>query len=154
MDGALSNPIDVPTEHWHTDLLLGLPTGLRVQAVLGDDGRHAFVTEAFAGLSLIFPTLGGGVRYRFTPICDHGDVFRISPGIDGYGIFWSGSGDSYLGFPSGSAGAVIADVDFSWEHTWERLGAEVGFKVGVGALFTNHETYPAGVLALYGGFKF
>jgi hypothetical protein len=154
MDGALSNPIDLPSEHLHTDLLIGLPTGVRVQALLGDDGRHAFVAEVFAGLTIIFPTLGGGIRYRFTPLHDGSDVFRISPGIDGYGLFWSGGGDSYIGIQSGSAGVVTADVDFAWEHTWERLGAEVGLKVGVGAVFTNHETYPAPVLAFYGGFKF
>src|SRR4051794_23004896 len=50
MDGALRHPVDLCSERWHTDLLLGLPTGLRCQAILGDDSRDAWVAEAFAGL--------------------------------------------------------------------------------------------------------
>jgi hypothetical protein len=155
VDGALASPIAMPEGRWHTDLLLGLPTGLRLQRTLGDDGRQAWVAEAFAGLEIIFPTVGAGVRRRFTPIRDTGDTLRISPGIDVYGVFWPANGDAYLGWRAGSAVLITADVDFAWEHCWgERWGSELGLKLGVGAALHESDTLPVPVLSFYCGLKF
>jgi len=155
VDGAITRSTDPPEGRWHADLLLGLPTGLRVQATLGDDGRQAWVGEVFAGLELIFPAIGAGARYRFTPIKEGCDTFRISPGVDVYGVFWPSSGDTYLGWSAGSAILFTADVDFAWEHSWgERLGSELGLKVGLGVAVHENDTVPVPVLSLYGGLKF
>ncbi len=159
MDGALGPRAEAPdglsAEHFHADLIVGLPAGLRCQAVLGDDGRNAWVAEAFVGLTSFIPTVGAGVRHRFTLLHEGGGACRVSPGIDVYGAFWSGGGDGYFGGPGGAATALTADVDVSVEQTWgDRWGIELGLKAGAGAAFLKNDTVYLPVIGLYGGFHF
>src|SRR5579862_3303588 len=72
---------------WAVNLLFGFPTGVRVQRALGDGvGRDWFV-EGFAGLELIYPMAGGGIRRRFTPLRGEHDGITVSPGVDVYVLY-------------------------------------------------------------------
>jgi hypothetical protein len=154
VDGSLPITAAVAAS-WHPDLLIGLPTGLRLQRTFADDGRHAWVGEAFVGLELIFPMAGVGLRRRFTPICGENNCLRFSPGIDVYGIHWNFDGGQLFGHSEGSAALLGADVDVTWEHSWTRgFGSELGVKVGVGEVLGRNGSFGVPIICLFGGFRF
>src|SRR5437588_5554464 len=55
-------PSPEPEDRWSADFLLGLPTGVRVQRLLGGDRTAGWQAEGFVGLEVIFPMAGAGVR--------------------------------------------------------------------------------------------
>jgi len=133
-----------PAGLWSVDLLIGLPTGVRVQRAIQDD--PSWVVEGVVGLEAIFPVFGGGVRRRFTVVTADCEEFLVSPGIDAF-LALSPSDDL---FGSSAVPLIVADVDLAWRHHFT-LGncGEIGLKVGLGVGF--------GVIpqvALYGGWRF
>jgi hypothetical protein len=122
---------------WSVNLLLGFPTGVRVQRALGDDvGRDWFV-EGFGGLELIFPMAGGGIRRRFTPFREDRDSLTVSPGVDVY-VLYNTLHDG-IGWYSGgytAVGLFTADVEILWHHDFnDRCGGQLGVNLGAGTGF-------------------
>src|SRR5262245_10899404 len=130
---------------WSADLLLGLPTGVRLQRSLGPD-PDSWLVEGFLGLEAIVPVAGLGVRRPMTYWSGPEDAIVISPGADLYlgalpftFSFWGESSSGVLGL------AMIAlDVDLVWRHTWfDAAEGELGLKLGAGALGGNFGFFPA-----------
>src|SRR5437763_4886799 len=74
-DRLADAPAPSPPPPWHPwsgELLLGFPTGVRLQRDLCRDG--AWQAEGFVGFDLIFPMVGGGIRHRFTPCRGENDT--------------------------------------------------------------------------------
>jgi hypothetical protein len=119
---------------WSMDFLFGLPTGFRAKRSFEEDEGGAWQMEGFAGLEVIFPMVGGGVRRRFTPFSGKHDAVCVSPGVDAYLLVNPFAASDF--FHSGDAAALVltGDVDVSWRHTfrwgWE---GELGLKLGAGA---------------------
>jgi hypothetical protein len=133
---------------WGLDLVFGLPTGVRVQKSLSANENQTLVVEGFAGLHyVICPTLGGGIRWRWAPICGPRDALILSPGVDAY----------FLLVPlnsTGAAGLVTADLDCAWRHKYSAgLVGEVGVKVGAGIAFANG-SIGLPIVAVYTGFRY
>jgi hypothetical protein len=147
-----------PRSPWAVDYIVGLPAGVRVQRFLGEEGVFNLELEGFAGLELILPTVGAGLRARLVPLCSTHNAIIISPGVDAYllyNILHGGSGELF-GSSSAGVGLAAADIDIAWRHTFRRHGeGEFGVKLGVGAPFghdTNGTAVP--VVGLFGGWRF
>lgn len=137
--------VTAPAPGWSLDLLVGLPTGLRVQARLGES---AWVAEGFVGLYIIVPMAGGGVRRCFTPLSGERDALCLSPGVDVYLLMDPFNNKYYYG-----GGA--ADVDIFWRHTYGPcLQSDLGIKVGVGGVVGGHGGAAVPILSLFGGLRF
>jgi hypothetical protein len=76
LDAGLLPDSGLDAQPWSVNLLLGFPTGVRVQNALGDGVGRDWLVEGFGGLELIFPMAGGGIRRRFTPFCGIAIVSR------------------------------------------------------------------------------
>ncbi len=115
---------------WGADVLVGVPTGVRVQRFLAPDESQGLVLEGVAGLYALFPGAGVGVRWRWTPIWGDSDGLIISPGLDACALV-----DVTRGWITGGErstfGLLCADVDVVWRHRWGRWGCgELGFELG------------------------
>jgi hypothetical protein len=146
-----------PRSPWSVDYIVGLPAGVRVQRILGEEGVFNFQVEGFVGLELILPTVGAGVRARLVPVCSTYNAIIISPGVDAYLLYniLHGGGELF-GSSSAGVGLAAADVDIAWRHTFRRHGeGEFGVKLGIGAPFghdANGIAVP--VVGLFGGWRF
>ena len=121
---------DLDAQAWSVNLLLGLPTGVRVQRALGDDVGRDWLVEGFAGLELIFPMAGSGIRRRFTPFGGDRDSLTVSPGVDAYVVYAEGWFDSR----TRTVGLFTADVEVFWQHAFnDRWRAQLGINLGAGA---------------------
>jgi hypothetical protein len=137
-----------PSSGWGSGLLLGLPSGFRLQKALSPDQAHTAVLEGFVGLYYILPSVGGGVRYRFTPLQGRADTFYLSPGVDGYAIF------NPFPFGTRDVGVVSADVDIAWQHHFGRHNdGEFGVKLGAG-LSLGRVSLVVPIVGLFGGFRY
>lgn len=146
-----------PRSPWSVDYIVGLPAGVRVQRILGEEGVFNLQAEGFVGLELILPTVGAGVRGRLVPVCSANNAIIISPGADAYLLYniFHGGGELF-GSRSAGVGLAAVDIDIAWRHTFRRHGeGEFGVKLGVGAPFghdTNGTAVP--VVGLFGGWRF
>ncbi len=115
------------------DLIVGFPTGVRLQHELRGIGEN-WLLEAFAGVELIFPMAGGGIRRRCTVACGERDTFSISPGVDAYIVYNTlHNGDGWFSGGPVTAGLVTADADLLWQHSInDRLSSHLGLKLGAG----------------------
>ncbi len=146
-------PLEDPTaRRWGLDVLIGVPAGARLFRELGEPGGSAPEIEAFAGLYIIAPLLGGGLRWHFVPWCgaSHALVFR--PGVDGYALLnpshtWLDSGPAWLP-------VVAADADCVWQHrVSERCSFEFGCKLGAALVFSTR-TIPLPIGGLFLGVRY
>jgi hypothetical protein len=144
-----AGPLALP---WSVDLLLGLPTGVRVQRDLLGDDQVALLAEGFLGFDLLDPTLGAGARARFVVTHAAGDALFLNPGVDFYGLLGLQSGGFFSGH-SDSFGLITGDVDLSWQHCWGDWDGELGVKLGAGAVLGNGNGWVP-VIALFGGLRF
>jgi hypothetical protein len=144
---------ECPATGWGASLLLGLPSGLRLQKALSPDPNQTALLEGFAGLFLIFPSAGGGVRYRFTPLAGKTDTLYLSPGVDGYVIanpFAFGSRDNWFR----GLGLVSVDVDMAWQHSFGRhTDGEFGVKLGAAAS-VGRLSGVVPIVGVFGGFRY
>jgi hypothetical protein len=136
--GAGSLPgSNLDAQPWSVNLLLGFPTGVRVQRSLGDDIGRDWLVEGFGGLELIFPMAGGGIRRRFTPFRGDRDSLTVSPGLDVY-VLYNSLRDG-VGWYSGgpvTTGLITADREIFWHHAFnDRCGAQLGVNLGAGTGF-------------------
>lgn len=119
------------THLWETDVLVGLPTGVRFQkpSIFFDQLRF----EAFGGLFAIFPSLGAGYRLNGHLVRGDCDDLSISPGIDAYVLFNPFSRHSFFGGGPDAVGLVAFDVDVQWRHYFsDRFVGVTGVKLGAG----------------------
>jgi hypothetical protein len=147
---------------WGANLLLGLPTGVRLQKELDSGPDPAFVLEGFVGLFVVLPTVGGGIRYRCSPIQGRTDCLFLSPGVDAYVLFYPSHRESDGWFSDNPPnefgpqvfGLVSVDVDCAWQHRFGRhADGELGVKLGGGVSLSQ----PSGFLPLvgiYGGIRY
>src|SRR5262245_36220463 len=116
------------------DFLLRLPTGFRIQRAITED--RLWHLEGFAGLELIFPIAGGGIRRRYEPLRGRCDALVVAPGTDVYllyNILHDADGFLIGGGPALGV-AVTLDVDVLWRHSFtECCQGQLGFKIGAGA---------------------
>ena len=142
---------------WSADLLVGVPTGVRLQRVLSEDNDRAWLAEGFLGLELIFPMVGGGVRRRLVSWSGECDCLCFSPGLDAYYIHNSTRhGGGLFGGGPEAFGMVTVDTDMHWRHAWtERLEGDLGLKVGLGVVFGGEDRWGVlPILSVYLGCHF
>ena len=151
--GAVALPgSGLDAQAWSVDLLLGFPTGVRVQRSLGDDvGRDWFV-EGFGGVEIIFPMTGGGIRRRFTPFCGDRDSLTISPDVDVYLLYNSlRTSVGWFGGGPVTTGVFAADVEVLWHHAFnDRCGAQFGVNLGAATGFRGQGVVLPVVSFLFG----
>jgi hypothetical protein len=137
-----------PSPRWSLDLLVGLPTGLRVQRRLGES---ACFVEGVAALYVILPMLGGGFRHCCTLLSGENNALCLSPGIDAYLLEIPSDGKHH-------GGLLTGDVDILWRHTYgKRWQGDLGVKLGAGAAVFGRSSggvLPAPVVCLFGGLRF
>jgi hypothetical protein len=86
------------------DFMLGTISGARLQYRLGDLPDSGWMAEGVAGLLVIFPTVGAGVRYRGIIHEGKANSLSIEPGADVYAFYAfdffsnSATGGAALGF--------------------------------------------------------
>ena len=154
-------PDEHPTpemERWHLDLLAGLPLGLRLQAPLHTTTDAALVAEAFAGLYIIVPTVGAGLRYRQTVLESARGRLTIGPGVDAYGLHIGGTsgpttGEGWVTTRPTSTGVIAADVDIVWQSTSGGRDTMFGLKLGGGEAF-GRGTMAVPIFAFFGSWQF
>ena len=144
-------------------LLIGFPTGVRLQAALDREPTRTWAAEVFAGTALFNPVVGAGGRVFFAPATGRGgDALIIGPGLNFYycaGDHSSGEGfwlanrrDGYF---------LIPDVEISWLHDFaSHFGWEIGLNLGLGV--GAWQAYgdqsgrigPIPMLSAFSGFRF
>ena len=118
---ATSNP-------WTLDILIGFPTGVRLQHTFGPSPDGPFILEVIAGLLVIEPIGGVGARVQFTPFSGTHNALVVSPGIDAYVV------DNFLAGLIGGKSTLYwfsGNIDIAWRHTYSsgadgRFGIELG----------------------------
>jgi hypothetical protein len=135
------------------DILAGVFTGLRYQAMVGAGGPWS--AEVYGGFTaVVLPTVGVGIRRRAFATNDPSDLLTVSPGIVAYTLFtpWD------LNHDNGTVGgAVVLDVDFTWKHLFSRnFEGNLGVKVGAGVVFGRGGVvpYPIPVCSVFFGCGF
>ncbi len=119
---------------WRVDLVAGLPIGFRAQVPLAEGERVSLFAEGTAGLYVIMPTVGVGLRPELTLLSGWGNKLSVAPGLGVYAIynlFRHGSGF----FGGGPDGWLLgaADVDISWKRCRGASEGELGVKIGCAA---------------------
>jgi hypothetical protein len=117
-----------PNQRIELDVLIGLPTAVRLQGAVFGPPNCSFMLEGVAGLEFILPLVGAGARLRFAPCRGECNALVIKPGINGYYLvniyrdWWGGSPSTFL---------LGADVEIVWFHNFGRCGSELGLDLGV-----------------------
>ncbi len=133
------------------DLILGLPTALRVQCRLADTRTWV---EGGAAVYVILPSVFLGLRVDGLLHRSATDGLFVRPGIDVYYVPVYGSGWFTGDYRSGVA-VIAADFDMTWQHRWsERLCGTVGLKLGCGIGATNSALFPVPILGVTLGLQF
>jgi hypothetical protein len=128
---------------------------MRAYHELGAPGDYHPEAEAFAGLYIVFPTVGAGLRWQYAPLHGDRDALTLRPGIDCYLMEnpfldtsgWLNGHRHFFAMPA-------ADVDIIWQHQLDRRwGGELGLKLGCGVAFTSHPT-PWPIAGVFLGFRY
>jgi hypothetical protein len=144
-------PPPSPTFDLGAKLLVGIPTGVRVQAPLTVHDNAGWVAELFVGLPL--PSLPVGVaalggRRLFPWQVTEATTFVIAPGANLGALFGAGRGVAIGG----------VDVDLLWVCRWPSgLEGEVGLTLGFTILAldeVSRRPIPFPVVALVAGWRF
>ena len=137
---------------WGLDVVFGLPTGVRLFRELTPAGDQGLEIEAFAGIYVIDPMLGGGLRWHFTPYHGECNSIILRPGVDGYVLF-----NPLFGLLGGNKmiGVAAVDVDLVWQHEINRrCTTEFGFKVGAGDAFSSTGSHLLPIASILFGLRF
>jgi hypothetical protein len=149
LDARTAEPAD-PTR-WRADVVVGLPTAVRVQRRAGD------TRVWFEGGGSTYLAAGGvfaGVR------CDGGlfegrrNLVLVRPGLDVYYSPVSGGG-GWLVRRYHGIGAAVLDFDLHWQYRWDdRFHSSAGLKLGLGPGLVGGVVVPVPVLGLILGCQF
>ncbi len=125
-----------PNQRIELDVLIGLPTAVRLQGVIFGPPNCEFMLEGVAGLEYILPLMGAGARLRFAPCRGECNALVIKPGIDGYYLV-----NIFQDILGGNAGAFLlgADVEIVWFHNFGSCGGELGVDLGVLGGKSHHD---------------
>ncbi len=133
------------------NLEIGFPTGVRFQHALGEDVGRNWLVEGFAGLEVIFPMAGGGIRRRFTPVCGQHDALVLCPGLDGYVLYNTLHDLGWFGRSRTAFGMVSVDVDIFWHHVLsDHCASQFGIKLGAADAFGASEVIVPVVNLVFG----
>jgi len=124
-----------------SELLLGLPTGIRIQGALTRWENASFWLEGFAGFYVIVPLVGAGGRFSYTAWSGPHSALVFRPGIDIYCAINPLPG---LGGDA-AVGLLGTDLECAWFHDFGQGHClELGLDLGAG--FNN--STKSGVLPL------
>lgn len=132
---------------WSVGLLIGVPLGVRFSRPFE---RAPVSFEAFAGFTVIFPSLGVGLRTELPMSRDSDNCVLLRPGVDAYLL-----GNPYHEINRNSVfGVVTGDCDIVLRHRFaNRKTSDFGIKLGLGVPVTSRGgLFP--VIGLFGGFDF
>ena len=133
------------------DVVLGLPTALRLQCRLGDTRTWI---EGGAAIYTVLPSVFLGLRADRLLNRSATDGLVVRPGIDVYYVPVYGKDWLFGDYRSGVA-VVAADFDMTWQHRWsERTCGTVGLKLGCGIGATNSALFPVPILGATLGLQF
>jgi hypothetical protein len=136
---------------FRTDLVVGLPTALRVQVRLAGPVWG----EGGVGLWTILPDFFAGLRADCRLFRGPDDSFAVRPGVAAHAFVNPFHNDGWFGGgPSGLFG-VGADVDVVWQHRWaDWCHGSLGVKLGATALFSRKAIVPLPVIGVLFGLHF
>ncbi len=131
------------------DILLGLPTGVRLSGTVLRRENRSYSLEAVAGLYIIAPLVGVGGRFSWTAWAGQCNALALRPGVD----VWAAEIPFFgLGLGGGVWG-VAGDVEVVWSHDSGRRCWELGLDLGVAAGHGNRwGTVP--LVSLVTGYRF
>ncbi len=133
------------------DLVLGLPTAVRVQARLGDTRLWV---EGGAAVYVIVPSVFVGLRYEGLLHRSATDALVVRPGLDVYYVPIYGR-DWLFGDYRHGVGVVTADFDMAWHHRWtDAVSGNVGIKLGCGVGVTHGGVFPVPIVGVTLGLQF
>ncbi len=150
-DGLLPDRPTTDPTRWRADLVVGLPTALRVQVrVLEPGGWVEGGVSAYGPVPGVF----AGLRCDARLVEGRRDLLLVRPGVDAY--YSPLSGDGGFLFPAfHGLGAVVADVDVGWHRRWsDGFHSSVGVKFGCGVAAGGNAVFPIPVLGLVFGCQF
>jgi hypothetical protein len=137
---------------WRADLLIGAPTGLRLQRQL--DHRRLWA-EFGAGFYLAWPTVFAGIRSEGPMFNSHSDLLSVRPGITAFylqgweerhGRYWDGIETAMM---------VALDFDLSWRHRWSsHFHTTLALKLGAGVAFYERDAFVLPLAGLSLGFNY
>jgi hypothetical protein len=144
-----------PRTLFGVDLLLGLPSGVRISFGPATLNTWVPALEGFAGLYLILPTAGAGLRWSLSPLTNAHDALVLRPGIDVYALDNPFDTGGWLSGGSRGLGVIAGDAEFIWHHHFDwGLGGELGLKFGAGAVFSPRASGVMPIGAIFLGFHF
>jgi len=109
------------------NLVVGNPTGVRVEAFPFSSKYLKVGVEALGGVQQLSEAGGGGVRLQIRVLASRKNALYISPGVD---VYFSPPTAQLFGH-YGTVYYASADVDVSWLHEFaHHFGFEVGIKAG------------------------
>jgi hypothetical protein len=155
LDRAASLAEEPPSALWAVDLLLGVPTGVRIS--VGPAAPNTFVPalEGFAGFYVILPMAGAGLRWSLSPVAGERDALLVRPGIDAYALDNPFDSGGWFGGGPRGIGVIAGDVEFIWQHHFDRRwSGELGLKLGAGTVFSSRVSGVAPIGAIFLGFHF
>ena len=131
------------------DLMFASPLGLTLRLQHRWNDAPLYV-EGYLGTWVFGAGAGVGLRTEFANDLSPCNLFLIRPGVDFYYLALS-----ELVSHSGSAGALVFDVDLAWQHRYSggTIG-ELGVKIGPGFAVTRDDVNFFPVLGLYHGWRF
>ena len=133
------------------DLVLGLPTALRVQARWRDT---RIWVEGGAAVYVILPSVFVGLRYEGLLHRSATDALLVRPGLDVYHVPIYGR-DWLFGDYRHGVTVVAADFDMAWHHRWtQAVTGNVGIKLGCGIGATRGSLFPVPIVGVTLGFQF
>ena len=148
---AAATPTPTGDDAIRIDLVLGLPTALRVQARLGDTKVWA---EGGAAVYVVVPSVFVGLRYDGLLHRGPADALLARPGLDVYYVPVYGS-DWLFGNYRHGIGVVAADFDMAWHHRWsDAVSGNVGIKLGCGVGVTESRVVPVPIVGVTLGLQF
>lgn len=139
--------------NWKADVVVGLPTALRLSHRLGDSKAWL---EGGAGIYVIVPAFFAGVRVESDLYVGRRHSWHVSPGLD---VYFSPptniGGGALFGDEIGALGAATIDFDLTWRVKWhERCRSQMGLKIGAGVAAGSGGWAPVPILGLVGGWQF
>ena len=141
-----------PDPLWRVDLLLGAPTGIRLQRQL--DSRRLWA-EFGAGFYLAWPTVFAGLRSEGPIFNGHSDLLSVRPGITAFYLQgWEERHGRHWDVID-TAMMVALDFDLSWRHRWSsHFHSSLALKLGAGVAFYQSDAYVLPLAGLSFGFNY
>lgn len=143
---------------WRADLLVGVPTGLRVQKQLGESRVWL---EGGAGAYLILPTVFAGIRTEGRIVETKHHMLSVRPGLDVYymqGYDYQSDYARYRLYDTGHVPTYVTpalDFDFEWRLRWaEQFHSTCGLKLGCGVAISHDRSFVVPIAALTVGFNY